>query len=189
MDDTYHPSVGRHALTGEEEVGKYDARRGSTMRELLRVRRRASRFGGADRQSGSPHAQRHFGIDKVPGLYGRPGDGSPSRGGVGASSPGRQGDEALLRELMRRSKQAPEDAAAAQGARAAGAWPLDPGYTRPTTDGRGAGHGLGSASNDQGGWDELGGSPSPEEEEASPRPRSRDLRRSTPHAASTNPHY
>ena len=53
----HHPSAGRLAL-GADEGGEDGEQGGSTMTELLRARRRASRFGGSPRRSRSPHAPR-----------------------------------------------------------------------------------------------------------------------------------
>ena len=117
MDGAYGPSVGRFALRPDEDSSTYNAAKGSTMRELLRVRRRASRFGGPDRETGSPHAQKHFGLERVEGLH-----------GTRSHSTGvDQNDSALLHELMRRSAKAPGDAV--------GAWPRSPACHRPGESG------------------------------------------------------
>ena len=54
-DEPYRPAGGRLALA-DDEGGEYDAAKGTTMRELLRVRRRRSRFGGTDRPKYTPPA-------------------------------------------------------------------------------------------------------------------------------------
>ena len=61
MHTDFEPQIAsRLALSAREGQAEYNAHKGSTMRELLRARRRASRFGGPDRRSYSPHAPEHL---------------------------------------------------------------------------------------------------------------------------------
>ena len=126
------------------------------MRELLRVRRRASRFGGPDRRTSSPHAQQHFGLQRDEGVIAA---GAPTRGGGGGSAPA-VSDSALLHELMRRSRKAPADEQQQQQQRKQqrpahlggpggdyaekGAWPRDAEMSRPVTSAALAGAALAS---------------------------------------------